>query len=252
MTASSVTSPLGLAHTATRLLAYLVFAFLVVFSSGCASNAPTPENSAWAGLLDSFQNNGLDPTASVPLSSATWYLKVQVPNTAPALMAFGYLDTHTNPPTEVWFSGGGQIIKILAGRVVATHGLTVDWKNVFSPLGWPQWPSESSLETNYTRIRSTMPGYDIGIREHMRVTLISAPSTPVSKLIPGASDLKATQWRWYREEVVSGPRPKLPHSFFATAIVQGTTVVAYSKQCLSDSFCLHIMRWPQLESAPQR
>jgi Group 4 capsule polysaccharide lipoprotein gfcB, YjbF len=233
------------------LLASRIFAFLVVFISGCASTAPTPENSAWTGLLDSFQINSSDPTASVPLSLATWYLKVQVPDTPPALMAFGYLEAHTNPPTEVWFSGGGQIIKIREGRVVATHGLTVDWKDVSSPLGWPQWPAETNVETHYTRIRSTMPGYDVGIREHMRVTLISAPSTPVSKLIPGASDLKVSQWRWYREEVVSSPRSKLPHAIFATAKVQGTTVVAYSQQCLSETFCLHIMRWPQLESVPQ-
>lgn len=211
----------------------------------------TPENSAWTNLINSVSGESLDPTASVPLSPATWYLKVQVPDTPPALLVFGYLEPHTTPPTEVWFSGGGQFIKIRSGRVVATHGLAVNWQDVSATPDWPLWTDVAHNGKSYTRIRSALPSYDSGIRELMHLTPLALPEVPVSGLMPGAADGKAAQWRWYKEEVISSPRSKLPPALFATATVQGLTVVAFSQQCLSESYCLHIMRWPQLESTPQ-
>lgn len=201
--------------------------------------------------MNSFRNESVDPTATIELSPATWYLKVQVPGTPPALLVFGYLEQHTTPPTEVWFSGSGQFIKLRAGRVVATHGLNINWQDVAATPDWPQWNQVPTNGIGFTRLRSTVQDYDAGIREFVHLAPIDAPPNEVSTLIPGASDTKAAQWRWYSESVLSSPRVKLPPAIFATAKVQDYTVVAYSQQCLSDTFCLHIMRWPQLEGAPQ-
>lgn len=227
--------------------------FAATFFGGCASNVPTPENTAWTNLVNSMSSERSDTTASVPLSPATWYLKVQVPGTPPALLVFGYLESHTTPPTEVWFSGGGQFIKIQSGRVVGTYGLPVNWQDVAASPDWPEWSAMSNSGRAYTRTRSDLSVYEVGIREQMRLTPVAAPGKPISTIMPGATDSKSANWRWYQEEVISGQGTQpLPPALFATATLQGSTFVAFSHQCLSESFCLRIMRWPQLESTPQQ
>lgn len=223
---------------------------LTIALGGCASSTPTPENSAWEGLFTSFSFTRTDPTSNVALSPFSWYLKVQDPASPPVLLAFGYLEQHTTPPTEVWYSGSGQSIKIRDGRIVSTQGLEVDWKDVSSAPSWPLWPSVPPQGTTITRTRSAMPEYDMGIQETLRIFPTAKPVSLLTDSITGASDEKAAHWRWYAESVASSTRTRLPDAVFATANVRGTTVVAYSKQCLSDTYCLHIMRWPQLESTP--
>lgn len=232
------------------LIRTLLFAITATALSGCGTTTPTPENSAWAGLASALGGSGSDPTQAAQLSPTTWYLKVQIPDTPPALLAFGYLETQTSPPTEVWFSGAGQFIKLRAGRIVATHGLATNWKNASVDPGWPEWSTLSKNAAVFTRTRSTLPNYDFGIRETLQIAAISKPAAPVSGLMPGADNGKSTHWRWFEESVLSSTRQKLPSAVFATAHVKGVTVVAYSQQCLSENLCLHIMRWPQLESEP--
>lgn len=233
------------------LVRVLALTLLATGLHGCGSATPSPENSAWEGLALSLNGTRADATTQVALSPTTWYLKVQATNSPPALLAFGFVEPNTTPPTEVWFSGGNQYIKIRAGRVAGTYGLPgTNWKDVSANPAWPQWAAMAKGAGNFTRTRSTMPGYDQGIQELVEIAAIAKPSEPVSTLIAGASDAKAQNWRWYRERVVASPRSRLPDAIFATAYLNGSAIVAYSQQCLTENYCLKMMRWPQLESEP--
>lgn len=232
---------------ALRIWKWTLFSSVAIIGiSGCGTSTPSPENSAWEGLVSSFSST--DPTQGAPLNPSGWYLKVQAPDSPPALLAFGYSESHTNPPTEVWFSGGGQYVKIQAGRIVATHGLPIDWKDARAEPGWPHWSEVAKKEVRATRIRSNQTNYDYGVRDEIRISSSPPPNTPISTLVPGAGDAQTKHWRWFEETVVNSTRQKLPPSQFATAHIGGVTVVAYSRQCLAENYCLHLMRWPQLDS----
>lgn len=237
-----------------RFAASLHFASLLLLAAclpGCGSLVPTPENSAWTELANTLTTTRPDPTQSASLNTASWYLKVQAPDSPPALLAFGYLEPQTTPPTEVWFSGSGQYIKLRAGRIVATFGLSgTNWQNTHVNPAWPEWSAVSQGGSTLTRTRSTLPAYHFGIQEQLRIDAIDKPTQALASLMPGATDDKAHNWRWFRESVVSRDGNPLPPSLFATAYIQGTVVVAFSRQCLSEDFCLQLMRWPQLESEP--
>ena len=217
----------------------------------CGSQVPTPENSAWSGLADALTSARSDPTQNVALSQLGWYLKVQLPDSPPAILAFGYLDQQTTPPTEVWFSGAEQYVKLRAGHLVTTHGLPgVNWHNAVTDSPLPDWSQITTSGHAFQRVRSTMPHYDVGIREQLRIVRSKAPPQPVATLMPGATDEKARHWQWFSETVVSSNRQPLPDALYATAHIRGVTVVAYYRQCLTADYCLSMMRWPQLESEP--
>lgn len=242
-------SPMYFSKFVLRLLA----SALIIFGlQACGSASPSPENSAWSGVLLSFNGTRTDPTAQFALSPTTWYLKVQATDSPPALLAFGFIEPRASTAsTEVWLSGAGQYIKLQEGRVVGTHGIPgTNWSNVTATPGWPQWSAVAQGPVRFTRARTTMPGYDQGIEETLEVSAIAPPAEAVSSLIAGASDAKASHWRWYRETVISSRRPQLPDAIYATAYLNGSAMVVYSQQCLTNTYCLKMMRWPQLESEP--
>lgn len=235
-------------QTAARIATYAIVALCL---HACSSNAPSPENSAWAGLTLTLRGASVDPTSQIQLSPLGWYLKVQAPDSPPTILAFGYVEQHTSPPIEVWYSGSAQYVKIQEGRIVGTHGLpNVNWKEVIATPALPKWASLTGAPTIYKRKRSTSAQYDYGIEDEIAVITTAAPEQPLSSLMAGANDTKARNWRWYREKSITSSRPKLPDSVFATAHIRGATIVVFSKQCLAENYCLTLMRWPQLESEP--
>lgn len=235
------------------VLRLLALATIFLGLQACGSAAPSPGNSLLTGLALSINGTQTDSTTQFTLNPSTWYLKVQATDSPPALMAFGFIEEPqaSTPSSEVWFSGASQYIKLQEGRVVGTYGIPgVNWSHVTVTPGWPQWSSSALRPSRFTRTRTTMPGYDQGIEETLEVEAIDKPRDTVSSLIAGASDAKAHHWRWYQENVISSRRNQLPTTIFATAYLNGSAIVVYSQQCLTETYCLKMMRWPQLESEP--
>lgn len=235
------------------IIRFISITLLATTLLGCGSTSPSPENSAFAGLALTLQANSTDPTQNVALNPVGWYMKVQATNTYPALLTFAYIEPKSGPKTEVWISGASQYVKLQEGHIVASMGLPgLNWKSASAEPTWPEWAAVANARSQtYTRVRSTLPLYDFGIRELLELSPTPPPHVPLANLLAGASDEKARHWRWYREKVLSSPRATLPDAIFATARIQGSTLVVYSEQCLSEDFCIKMMRWPQLESEPQ-
>ena len=111
---------------------------------------------------------------SLPLNPALKYLRVTVGGSV-ALLVLGYVDPDPQGDIETWYSAKGEVIRLQHGRIVGTVGLTTDWRDVrFS--GIPKWEDLPESGFEYQTERDEMPGYRMGIREHLSLAHISTPT----------------------------------------------------------------------------
>jgi hypothetical protein len=182
--------------------------------------------------------------SSIPtqLNPAYRYLRVDVASRPSALLVLGYVDPHPLGDIEVWYSSQREVIKTQAGRVIATSGLELDWRQVsfpVAPLPWAKAPHSST----YQRVRDVMPGYRMGLQEAVQVVALQPPPEMLPPSLPAGVN-------WYRE---TADAPSMTHSlpnalppaWFAvkTSASSAAEVVA-SYQCLSPTLCLRLQRWP--------
>ncbi len=152
------------------------------------------------------------------------------------LMVQGYTERRADGNIEVWYSNGGEVIRLQNGRVVGTAGLATDWLNV-NYTSLPSWQSLKQASAIYHRERDQMPGYRFGIKES--VTIYPTPAPTNSKLVKTS----AKHFRWYEEVSQNSPN-NLPSARFALQEIGGVFQVAYAEQCFSDSYCLSWQLWP--------
>lgn len=189
--------------------------------------------------------------ASAALNPNYRYLRAVV-GERPALLVLGYVDpapdsTHS-APIEVWYSGEGEVIRLQAGRIVGTSGLSTDWRSVSAP-GAPLWASlpptaePGQRLTSYERKRDES-AYRAGIIDHISLFAIAPPhGTQLAGLAP-----ESLQWFEERAEPIAPPAD----SAFAIKLVsrfalrhgQGATEVVYAEHCLSAKLCMSLQRWP--------
>ena len=166
------------------------------------------------------------------------FLRVEVQGRPPALLALGYLDPGPLGEVEVWYSSQREVIRTSAGRIVGTVGLEVDWRAVRYRNSPPLWNTEMPAEFEFERLRDVMPGYRFDIRERLVLSRVgAAPPGTLPKRLPHAV-------AWYVERVLSPQPLGLPEAVYAVARSGGKSTVLYSRQCLSEDFCLHLQPWP--------
>jgi len=170
------------------------------------------------------------------------YLRTQIGDRT-IFMVLGYIDQRAEGPVEVWYSGSGEVVRLLNGQLVGTTGLSTDWRNVRFK-GFPAWtaadaPSGASGSSqSYTRLRDLMPGYRFGIRDE--IVRISIPPPQNSAL----AGVDPASLRWYEERSVSRPSTaSLPAARFGVSRTSETPRVVYSEQCLSSDFCMSFEQW---------
>ncbi|MDP9990105.1 hypothetical protein J2W28_000515 [Variovorax boronicumulans] len=179
------------------------------------------------------------------------YLRTQVGDRT-LFMVLGYIDQRAEGPVEVWYSGSGEIVRLLNGQLVGTTGLSTDWRNVRF-TGLPAWPTPDATRTSggsgqsYTRLRDLMPGYRFGIRDEIVRTPISPPQ---NTFLAGANPASL---RWYEERSVSRPSTaSLPAARFGISSASGAPQVVYSEQCLTSDFCMSFEQWTPSSPAAGR
>lgn len=238
---------------------------LLVFLTGCASGSTTAElGRAWlqqsANPVDATaQGQGLDPRFR--------YLRVQVVGSVPALMALAFEDASVHGTVEVWFSGQGESLQTLGGRVVASHGLPTDWRRVTWPDGVPKLASLPVLSSaapgeyakplgEYRRQRDVLPSHAHGQTERLVLSQLDWVHVPKA-VRPNAGDAtRFSHWRWFKErsQADAGAHiqavPPLPAAWFAVGEHQGVRRVVYSFQCLAQDFCLRLQVWPWALPSP--
>lgn len=170
------------------------------------------------------------------------YLRVKTGEQT-VFMVLGYIDQRPEGAVEVWYSGSGEVLRLLDGRLVGTSGLSTDWREVrFSKL--PAWSGEAAAKT-YVRERDMMPGYRFGIRDEVVLAPIDAPGQSALAGRPAAS------LRWYEERSTSRPASaSLPPARFGVLQAGGAPRVVYSEQCISNDLCMSFEQWTPSSPAP--
>lgn len=157
-------------------------------------------------------------------------------------MVLGYISPHRHGDIEVWYSARGEVIKVQNGRIVGTGGLETDWITVQASPSMPDWASVKPNGVNYERLRDVKPGYKDGILEKLHISLIDRQAFPQISHVP--EGLRANPWQWFLETVTSPSVNRLPPAIFAWGNRGGANAIVYSRQCLSDSYCLTLQAWP--------
>jgi hypothetical protein len=176
------------------------------------------------------------------------YLRVRSAGAA-SFLVLGDFDNLGAGRTQVWYSAGRQVLRLFDGRVAGSAGLGADWTSV-TWVGLPaSWAEVTERPVHYLRVRDTMPGHLMGLREAVTVRRTAAPA---SLTIPGVSESEWRRWTWFVEEATSvdarghriGGFAPLPTAMFAVDLSQPGDAVLYSRQCLAPDVCLEIQQWP--------
>lgn len=166
------------------------------------------------------------------------YLRVEAEGRPPALLVLAFLDPGPMGEVEVWFSAQREVLRIVAGRIVGTSGMELDWRAVRYRGRLPAWNSNFPPETLLERSRDVMPGYHFGIRETLALTRVDAAPPGVHPVrLPSAVT-------WYVERVVAPAPSELPAAIYALTRSAGQNTLVYSRQCLSAGLCLNLQPWP--------
>lgn len=216
-----------------RILGCCTLAAFLLAVGGCTSGG--------RALLATAAHMYGDASAetSPPQNSQLHYLRAHV-GKREVYLALGYVDALPEGPTEVWYSGSGEVLRIRQGRIVGTTGLTTDWRSVRFSAGpsWAALASRPDTPVRFTRERDLMPGYRFGVRDEVRLAAIAAPAR--SRM----AQQYAAPVQWFEESSTTVPSgDALPPARFAVARVEGEPQVVYSEQCLTRDLCLSLERW---------
>jgi hypothetical protein len=223
-----------------RLLIFFVlsWAFLLL---GCAGESRLLGDTARLAFADAVA----DITVGQVLNPRYRYLRLTIDG-RPVLLVLGYLDAHpqTGQVTETWYSGQGEVLRLMNGRVISTAGMPVDWQAV-RYLNLPAWNralQEAAALKPFMRERDMSKTYTFGFKERVQQQFLKPAqpqALPKGLFLTGApkSDLVWLE-EHYRPLLASATA--LPSSWFA---LDAQSQVVYSKQCLSVSLCLHLQPW---------
>jgi hypothetical protein len=148
-----------------------------------------------------------------------------------SVMALGYRNTNGNQVTEHWYSGQGEMVKLVNGRITQVLGMTNEVRSSVSKA--PEWSELLShrLPVVWGQTKDAMPMYRYGVQEFVMTQQVS-PTKAETALAPSASN-------WVLEEVKSkelSGKTWVYEQKFALA----NNVVIYSEQCLAPSMCFKL------------
>jgi hypothetical protein len=200
---------------------------LLLLLTACGALHP-PEY--FGALSQSFEKFGKDGLKGVELKPGFEYILIEIDGRK-TVMALGSREVLTEGGQvglhERWYSGQGEMIHMVDGRIHTAVGLTVEWRRQRSnPPAWSLL-AKSSSSVAWSRELDVMPGYRYGQADRIETQLGTAPKgTPP---LP----LDAT---WIMDQVRS-PQALGGDWIYAQifAIHQGRVV--YSEQCLAPTVC---------------
>lgn len=191
--------------------------------------------------------------AETPLNPNYRYLKVDA-NGQPALLVLGYQDKRNHGLQDVWYSNFKEVVEINGGRLASTEGLDVNWTTVvlYNPpalsealLSNQNRLSKRTPQFRYTRMRTTMPGYHVNIRETVIMRALNETPGDAPKVFQSLE--KDSDIRWV-EEVVSIPannqNPSIKPLRAIYAIDSKTNAVIFGKQYLTSEYYVSWLSWP--------
>ena len=226
---------------------------LLLLLTGCAVGSPAADIArAWwqrppSRVDATAQGQGLDPRYR--------YLRVQVAGSVPALLVLAFEDATAQGPVEVWYSGQGETLQTLDGRLVASHGLPTDWRRVAWPDGVPSWSllgtgPQGAPVAQYRRQRDELPSHAFNQTDRLALHARDWAQVPPAVRPNAGEAAHWADWRWFEERSLGSLTqpmplaPALPSAWYAVGERLGTRGVVYSFQCLTQDYCLRLQPWP--------
>lgn len=200
---------------------YVSVLAVVLLAQGCRSSNPVydtlthmlPWSKQYASLLPGFE-----------------YLWVSVDGRA-SVMALGTRETQGNEVHEHWYTGQGEMLYLVNGRIQQALGLTHELRHqTGKPPTWVEL-GQSPKGVQWTRQLDVMPGYRLGVQEYVVSSTIPEPSRLPDDVPPRA--------QWYVESVSSTNANGLPWRY-EQRFARVNDRVVYSEQCLAPALCLKL------------
>jgi hypothetical protein len=170
-----------------------------------------------------------------PKDSRFEYLQVRTRDQV-SYWALGYREPARGGPRawgqtqEAWYSGSGQVLELVDGRIVSTAGLPVDWRATAGD-GVPALQAMlTAAPLTYQRVRDVSPGYRYGVRDEIEVRT----ETLADGTIVVSEHVSAT----------TAARSLPDAKFFFSRDGTGAVRLTHSLQCLDEEWCFHLTPWP--------
>jgi hypothetical protein len=170
-----------------------------------------------------------------------------------ALLWRGSVEQSERGPVDVYYSGGGEVVRLQNGRIVGALGLTTEWRR--ADVVAPPWTvASASPATRVLRTRDVMPGYISGLRDELTLRVVEPPKAS------GLQRLDPRSLTWFEEHMAVRPAAggadhPLPTARYAVDLREGEGKVVYAEQCLAANLCFSWQRWSaalqQASTAPR-
>lgn len=170
------------------------------------------------------------------------YLWVSVDGKA-SVMALGARETRGNAVHEHWYTGQGEMLHLVDGRVQQALGFTHELRQqTGAPPAWGSFAAQlgqvsmkdqtqSTKDVVWTRQLDVMPGYRFGVQE----TVVSRTVAEPARLPEGVP----ANAQWVADEVRGKKANGLPW-VYAQRFALANNRVVYSEQCLAPAVCLKL------------
>ncbi len=148
-----------------------------------------------------------------------------------AVMALGYRETNGSNIIEHWYSGQGEMLMMVNGRLVKVLGMTQEVRHVVTNT--PVWSDilGHRLPMVWSQTKEVMPGYRYGLKEYV-ITQKVNPNEAEKTLITDAT-------AWVLEEIKSKDE-KGRSWIYQQKFALNADKVIYSEQCLAPELCFKI------------
>jgi hypothetical protein len=162
------------------------------------------------------------------------YLWVSLDGKA-SVMALGSRDVRGTAVHEHWYTGQGEMLYLVDGRVQQALGFTHELRQqTGAPPVWGSFEAvlgqvQPIKDVTWTRQLDVMPGYRFGVQE----TLVSRPLAEPARLPEGVP----ARAQWVADEVQGKQANGLPWVYAQRFAIKNNRVV-YSEQCLAPNLCL--------------
>jgi hypothetical protein len=162
------------------------------------------------------------------------YLWVSVDGKA-SVMALGAREARGTAVHEHWYTGQGEMLYLVNGRVQQALGFTHELRQqTGTPPAWGRFDAalvQATQDVVWTRQLDVMPGYRFGVQE----TVVSRTVAEPTRLPEGVP----AQAQWVVDEVLGKKANGLPWVYVQRFAVANGRVV-YSEQCLAPAVCLKL------------
>ncbi len=200
--------------------------FCLIFCAGCQSSNP-----GYATL------KALLSSSEAQFDASYEYLSIQSDNSN-GRMILGYRQVQQGKVIEYWYTGGGEMLETVDGRIYKALGTTSEIRrNTGQAPSW-QTMSSSQMPVHWQRSLDIMPGYRFGLEEKITTRVLTGIETPA------VSGIEKQDLVWFQDQIQSTDIQGRPSEYRQLFAFKNERLI-YSEQCISETLCMRIQWIPK-------